>query len=320
MKDFNIDQLETLDDLPHTHWVALGNQLGGVNVVKALLRHEMTAEIKETVRKLFDKNSRFIPFPGLKAAFCDAGAYYVNQPSINYGEILERVRRHLAIGLRVKAEALSLPSAEEFEVRAKATITRLAGDPRTANAVKGIWLPTVLPAGTILPEDKGGYGATLKLFVDGVRSAYEEAFEAEGRKFTNYRETDLAGEVSIVAGSRHECLLAALAKEPVVGVTLLPFGGYSVDACRETFVGHELSAQIPEWMLLGGGLDTAVAYMAYAKELCRDAKTPIVRCPALQWQSYSLRFLAYDSYANFDYTDYLSYASDDYSASVFCLG
>lgn len=320
--DVTIDQIESYESMTHRHWVALGNKVGGMGNIKAILRDELSLELKEVFRKLFDKNGRFIPFPGLKSAFCDLGSQYsFHQPEIDYGVILRRIRHYLSVGLQVKAEKLVLPTAEEFEERVagpKGIRAKLEADPRTATALKGIWLPIALPQLVVPSRKKGGYGVLLEQFVSGAADAYQEAYP--GRTFTNYRQGTLAGKVEIIPGTRHERLIEAMAKGPVVGIVLLPFGGYSINACRETFGGHELSGQIPDYMLLGGGLDTAVAYMAYAKELCRDNNTPIVRCPALKWQSDSLYFYAYDSNASFAGTGNLTDADGSYSAPVFCLG
>jgi len=318
--DVTIDQIQSYENMTHRHWVALGNKVGGMDNIKRLLRGELSVKLKEAFHKLFNKNGRFIPFPGLKSAVCDSNSrFHFKQPEIDYGVILRRIRHYLSVDLQVEAETLVLPSAEEFESRILAIKAKLESDPRTTdNALNGIWLPIVLPQCVVPPDKKGDYGALLEQFVGGVADAYQEAYPK--RTFTNYRQGTLAGQVEIVPGTRHERLIEALAKGPVVGLVLLPFRGYSINACRETFGGHEMSAQIPDWMFLGGGLDTAVAYMAFAQELCCDSNTPIVRCPALKWRSDSLDFDAYDSNASFGITGPLALALGRFSAPVFCLG
>lgn len=290
-----------------------------MEAIEAILRGEISFELNPIFRKLFDKKGRFIPFSGLKSAVCDSNVnYHFSQSNIECGRVLSRICHYLSVGLKVKAEAISLPSAAEFKKRILALIQKLKADPRTANALNGIWLPIALPKLSLPSNKKGGYGALLNQFVSGVADAYQEAYP--GRTFTNCCQNYLAGNVEIVPGTRHEYLIEAMSAGPVVGIVLLPFQGYSIDACREIFGGHEMSAQIPDCLLLGGGLDTAVAYMAYAKELCRDANTPIVGCPALKRRSGSLNFDTSASGAHFLRTNNLAVTQGYYSASVFCLG
>ncbi|MEK7653600.1 MAG: hypothetical protein AAB358_03925 [Patescibacteria group bacterium] len=292
---------------------ALQNILGDEAVDKLLLGR-CAFVLEEVVRPLFDKNGRFIPFPGLKAAVCDPNPkYHFNQSESSNIEILERDRRHLAVGLGVETASIALPSATEFEDRVLAIKAKLDGDECTKKETKGNWFPWVLP------RLEGDYGELLDKLVSAVASAYKEAYP--NRSFTNYRKNELAGQTKVVPGTRHEQIVEAVAKRPVVGITLLPFGGYSINACRETFVNYEPFKQIPDWLILGGGFDLAAIYIAFAKELMRDEKTPIVRCPALSWQSsYSLHWSARGGYAYFDRTDRLSSSGDDYCAPVSCLG
>ncbi|MBI5765734.1 hypothetical protein HZA71_00725 [Candidatus Falkowbacteria bacterium] len=320
MKDFNIDQIEDIDDIPPSYLRATINKIGGLEKWKRLMRGNFSVELKEAIRLLFDRNGRFIPFSALKIAICDPNPnFHFKQPEINYGEILERIRRHLAVGLGQEPLDIGLASVGEFEERTLAVKAKLDTDPRTINATKGIWLPIALPQlQLLLSENNGDYGALLNQFVAGVASAYAEDYP--NRSFTNYRQNDLTGNVSIFPGSRHDRLITEMVKGTVVGIVLLPFGGYSVNACREIWSGHELFSQILNRMFLGGGLDVAIAYMAFAKELCRDNNTPIVRCPAVNWRSYSLQFDADYDAASFDNTVHLVHTDGNYSGAVFCLG
>ncbi|OGY57508.1 MAG: hypothetical protein A3H67_01795 [Candidatus Buchananbacteria bacterium RIFCSPLOWO2_02_FULL_46_11b] len=277
--------------------------------IDAVLNGSKTIKLEDAVRLLFDKNSRFIPFAGMESRFCDpAPKYRVSQPEINLGQYLEACRRFLP-----KELADTLMGQSEFEDSVRKVKARLEGDERTKNALKGPWFPVALP------KMDGDYGAILDILAEAAKKAYEAAFP--GRTFYNHRHETLAEQTSIVPGTRHDRLVEAVKEKSQAGIFLLPFGGFSIEACRETFSGHNYSVNIPEWLTLGGGWDTAMAYLAYSKVLCRNIETPIVRCAALNWQSgCSLGFRACDAHASFGHTYDLANAKDSYSAGVFCRG
>ncbi len=301
--------IERVEDIPPCYMGATINKIGGLENWKKMVRGELIIRFEEAEQHLFDKNGRFIPFPGFKAAVCDPNPQNCfKKLKVNCNRLCKNLARRLAAG----GIAGDLPSASEFEERVLAIKAKLDNDPRTANATKGVWVPWMLP------KLEGDLGTNLDTLVDCVGLAYRG--EYPNRTFTNYRKGALANQVKIVAGSRHEQLVEAVSRGPVVGITLFPFGGYSVNACVEVFTEHEMNDNIPDWLLLGGGFDTAAAYIGFAKELMKDNKTPIVRCPAMKRQSYSFHWDALDGDATFVNTDDLADAHDYCSATVSCLG
>lgn len=318
MKNFNIDQIQTLDDMPHTHWVAVANKLGGLEGVKQLLRNDVTVELKEAFRLLFDKNARFIPFAGLKSAVTDFNSKYAAKPkklaTAWFAAALKRVKSNYAKAF--PGVELIWPSAKEFEQRANAAIAKLADDSRTANALKAGVFAWCLPGGLQGLE----HGQVIDGVVEAVKSLYEAAYP--GRSFTNYRHTKLNKQVSVVTGTRHEQIVQAVASgEPVIGISVAAFGGFSINAGREVFAGHEMSAAIPDFISLGGGIDTVAMIAMNVEETLHSNQTPVWRCSAVNYgRSDSVYFGAVDSYASFDYTGDLSNAFGHCSALASVLG
>ena len=148
-----------------------------------------------------------------------------------------------------------------------------------------MYLPIVLPQ-IALSDYLSDYGKMLdEAFLPAVGRAYEAEFP--GRKFYNDRQGTLAGEVTVVRGSRHETLLAALAAGPVV-VLYFPTAlqGFSLKADLAQM------AALSDEILLAGALEPAVAMTMYPDVLARDGHTPGLDCAALRWQGRSLYFEA----------------------------
>jgi hypothetical protein len=266
---------------------------------------------KGFVRSLFDSNGRFIALPNMSAMISDfAWQHSLTQPLIDYAEVLEQGKSHWSVG----EWRNNLVSAAEFEERSLALQAKLQGDELTQNACAGLWLPLALPH---IPDIQD-IGFVLNQFIAGVELAYRAAFKS--RAFVNYLEDNLAGNLTIVSGTRHSQLLAAMQRGSVVGLWLLPFSGYSILACIETFANNKLSAIIPDYLFLAGGFDTAAAYLYYPKILALDIDSPIITCPALAWRSLGLLFFIDEVSANFIFTSQLANVSPRYLAGVFCLG
>ncbi|MFH0814804.1 MAG: hypothetical protein V1902_01800 [Candidatus Falkowbacteria bacterium] len=265
------------------HLELLENKLGE-SVVDCLLSGEMHAifmgpnemVIEPTPTLVYDKNGRRIPPTGMRSSVCDA----------NYGYYPTRIERlSFAERLVLAKEAfvdekLEFVSAEEFALRINALVQKIEADETVKNVLKGAWYPFCIPAG--LGVTAANYGAKLdKVLVPTVARAYTKAFP--NRPFHNNITGQLAGEVTIWAGSRHERVLEAASKEPVVGIYFpTALQGYSINADREQM------ETLPEMFMLAGGLDTLAAMSMYAAELLRDNKTPCYDMAALAWRGWSL--------------------------------
>jgi len=252
---------------------ALENILGS-GVVDGLLTGKLTVRVvgNEVVIEpapvlIFDKHGRRIPPAGLLAKVCDAN--YGSAPT-KLGEVscaARQERLKLAFG-----ESVGLIATDDFERRIAELVGKINADATIKNVLNGSWYPICIPGGLgITPEN---YGEKLdNVIVPAAKSAYERAFSE--RTFRNNLSGQLAGEVRIFKGSRHEKLLEAASKEPVVGIYFpTALQGYSINADREQM------ASLPEMFWLTGGLDALVAQIMYPNELLRDSKTLYYEMPA----------------------------------------
>lgn len=289
---------------------ALINKLGGQEVAEAILRGEKEVSLVDAIlKKLFDKNARRIPM-NLQKAVCDADKKFcLNRAHVNtvsdYAGRLIRFQQAFKEG--------PVMSAAEFETKSKKLIGEIANNEALANLLlKGVFLPIILPK----LENFSNYGKTLEaVFLPAVKFFYEKEFP--GRKFFNYRENDLEGKVGIVAGSRHERLIAKMQKGISVALYFPnPLQGFSVLASREQML------TLPDKLILAGGFDSAVAQAMYPDILDRDFETPGYDLSALSWQSadYSLCFRAGDDGLRFGYGGGLGDVGDRYSSGLLFLG
>jgi len=288
---------------------AFTRQVGGREVVEGVLSGELTVErvgttlqIKEAVRPLFDKNGRRIPPRGLVANVCDPNREFaLVQPEIDYSAWLERFD---GTGLS------TFISGADFEARAKELLQALGQNEQTKNLLKGVHLPVVIPHTQV-----ADLGQTIEEFVAAAGKSYSRQFP--DRSFKNYRQGELAGQVTIVDGSRYERLIDDIAESSVVSIYFPnPLQGFSVDAQREQM------ATLPESFILSGPLDTAMGWIMHTNVLARDYQTPVYDCSAVQWQSSedSLCFKACDDGAYFGLRADLADAYDGYSGGLLFIG
>ncbi|MEK9180733.1 MAG: hypothetical protein AAB871_00690 [Patescibacteria group bacterium] len=263
----------------------------------------MSAVITELPAPLFDSHGRRIPPKGLLAKVCVPNrGFHIEQPTtIDYAA---RYRRFEDTGLT------AFLSVEEFEGRAEQLLEQLREDKLLASVLNGVYLPIIVPKTVI-----GDYGKSLEEFVLAAKQSYRGQYPYWG--FTNHRKGELAKQITIVPGCRHEQLVAAIAESTVVGIYFPnPLQGFSVDAQRGQM------ATLPESFQLSGGIDTSMAWVMYPDVLARDANIPYYDCSALQGLSfaYSLYFGADDALAYFDSRGNLDDACDIYSGGLLFVG
>lgn len=239
---------------------------------------KLLLKTKQQAISLFNRNGTRIRPRGFKANTTKPDRdYRFTQPTLNYGERLARINSYI----KSPTSLLSLSGAE-FETRSEKIIASIRENETVSNLLKGVYLPFAIPQ-----MEVGDYGQTLNdVFLPAVGSSYAQQFGGQ-RPFNNHRKHDLAGQTTIVEGSRHERLVEAMKQGTVVGVYFPNcLQGYSVDADREQM------ASLPEQFLLAGGFDAAAAMIAYPDVLARDDSTPQLDLAAMQWKSadYSLCF------------------------------
>lgn len=258
---------------------------------------------QDSVIKLVDANGRVIPIK-LNGRVVDANrSFHLVQPEVDFTAIMARLLVFFG-GELVTAFA----DVKKFEREAKAIIASISTNRQTSNLLKGVHLPICFPK--LVVSD---YGRTLEeIFLAAVARSYYDAFP--GRKFNKYCRGDLAGKVDIVENTRHECLIAAMAKGSVTGVWFpAALQGFSIQANREAINA------LPENCLLSGAIDASVALVAFPQVLARDYNTLGLDCAANSWRSGdSHHFRASDVELRFGRRILGAY--DNFSGGVLVLG
>lgn len=288
---------------------ALVNRLGeafggdGLAAVHAILAGAQVT-IEEIISTFFDKHGRRIPPRGIKAAVCDANyKFHLVQPEvIDYAARLERVTDAFE-------GKIDLPEAAWFEDAIGGLKDKVEGDSKIANALKGVYLPNVVPQMVI-----ANHGQTLDVLLVALGRSYQKEFH--GRPFNNYRKGELARQVTVVAESRLN-LLVEKAKQGPVPMLEFPCAtqGFSVHAQREQM------KTLPAGFILNG-FNAVLTMIMWPDVLTRDFNTPVLDLSAYQWQSAgcSLYLLPHDDYLVFHYGAHLDEASGTCSGGLSFVG
>ncbi|MCK5460046.1 hypothetical protein KAI52_02940 [Candidatus Parcubacteria bacterium] len=272
-----------------------------------LLAGEASIEIIEIIKSLFDNTSRVIPPRGFKLPVTDENRkFYLDQHVVDHQDTLKRLTDYL--------HGYKYPSLSEFQDKCESVKEKSLQYPRIGeNAFNRCYLPLPIPH---IPElsDLTKLGKVIEDLLEGVGRAYKNEFP--DRTFYNHRQGTLAGEVSIVSGTRHGKLLEAASKAPQSGIFLPDsLQGYSIHADRK------IISLFPNFVSLSG-IEYIFAMIAYPDILARDYNTPGLDMAALFWRSadYSLLFEASDDELSFGRTGYLAVAYDFYSGGLLFLG
>lgn len=300
----NLDDVRKLGDLSLDQWLAIGTKLGGVENTVAVLREEKTIKLEDAIRLLFDKNGRRLPL-NLQAAVCDpnSGFKLVRQKKVDFTARLSRLADALEMAVPIAAAQF------EDEAGKLVELVKTAAGGRCANALKGVYLPAIVPQ---TPE--GDYGSILEnSYLAALKRAYKK--EYPDRLFTNHRKGELANQVTIVANTRHDRLLAKSRQGwQVILFFANPLQGFSAHAQREQL------AELPEEFSLAGSIDGLPVWTMWVDVLARDLRTPGLDLSALQqWQVSSARLLyvsAGDDSAGFAYGFRLGLAHGFYSGGL----
>lgn len=283
---------------------ALLHKIGGSEIGRAILRDEVTIEVREVIRKLVDKNGRLIPAKELTGNVCDPNKKFeLTQPQNNTSKQFTRFMQFFP-------QDMQFVSVEEFTKRSVELVSQLRRNSLLSNLLEGVFIPVCFPKLEI-----SDYGKSLEeIFLAAAEKAYSEQFP--GRTFNNYRKGELAGKVEIISGSRHGKLLAKMAEGPVVGILLFPMQGFSINASRQQI------PVLPEELLLSGAIDIMTAVTMYPDVLGRDFNTPGYLCSANSWRSaeYSLYAGADGDDFSFAHTGNLAVADVYYSSGLLFIG
>lgn len=254
---------------------------------------------------LFNKSGRRIPPPNLTVAEAN-NSFSLQHPRDRYCS--QRLCRFNGTGLEPGV------FTADFDSRVDELIERLRQDNRLRGIFSGVFLPIMVPQMQV--ED---CGQTAEQLVTTAGQAYVREFI--GREFTNHRQGELAGDVTIVPESRHQELVDQIARASVAGIYFpIALQGFSVGAQRAQM------SSLPKGFLLSGVIDSAMALLMYPDILGQDGKSPFGPCSAVRWgqgqddEECSLAFLMADDHAVFGFAQCLHRSDAARSGGLLYIG
>ena len=188
--------LEKLRGLDAPKQLAIVDGFGSRENLEAWLRGEKRMTLEDVIRKLFDHTGRCIPMHlGITGNVRDENRdYHVELSELSYAEIRERLVSFFSKGTE-------FVSADEFKDVAETLKEKYAGHELVGNFFKRA-RPIILPK----HDARKNYGTSMQDFIlPAVGRVYKERFPK--RKFTNYRNGELDGKISIISGTSHDELV-----------------------------------------------------------------------------------------------------------------
>lgn len=255
--------------------------------------------------QIFDTFGRRLPVGLISPAHQESRRWFqFSQPEIDYSTIHARIIGHLG-----NNQAPTV-SANEFERRAKAILSRLLDDPMFANLVRGTGVPFLLPAACI--DD---YGTALE---ERYLPAVAASFKAKqpNYDFHSHAPASLSTKLTIAPNSRHAQLLDAVQNSDLIGWFYPCLLEYSVPAMREAI------AELPENVLLAGGIDTCAALVGNPDLLFRtDGYPPLLWLAALNGEKEGIgyHFEAYGYNLTFNRRAHLGKAAEYWAGALVIL-
>lgn len=248
-------------------YLAGGGEKGGEETLKALLDGDLEVIFRDASKMLVDQNGRCIPTKDVTMMVCDANRNFrLIQPEIDYADILTWQQKFFP-------PEMQFVSVMEFEERSKTLLAKVGDNKQVKNLRHGVYLPFCLPKLTVTD-----YGRTLEeIFLAAVERSYCAQFP--DRTFVNYRKGELAGQITVVAESRHQQLIDTMRERPVVGI-LFPTAlqGFGIEA------GRQMIRAFPDGFALTGAIDFAAVHVAYPETLALDCNVPVSDCSANVWR------------------------------------
>jgi hypothetical protein len=256
---------------------------------------------------LFDGNGRRRPHipKKLKSNICDAdGDFRLDQPKleqdIDYANRVTILHESLGIDTGITGKQL-----RQEEQRLRKMIADMS---QVANILKGVCLPVVLTK-----RHNDDIGEDLEWQMEGVNRSYAKIFP--DRRFYNYREGTLAGQVKIIKKSRYQAVWDRRASEHIITLFFPnPLQGFSINAQRE-----QMASLAKFRFVLSGAVESMAMY---SDVLASGRNRPGLELAALSWRSadYSLHFEASDDKLDFLAAGYLASAYDSFSGGLLFLG
>ena len=277
---------------------------------EAVIRGDRKLTTEEVIRLLIDQNGRGIPAHlGIKSDAKDENAIFtIKQLTNNYGEIRDSYVEAFA-----DFPELKFLSASEFEDRSEKKKEMLLADGLISNLVRRAHMP--IPTPYFVVNDYGKGKALQEIFLAVLEKMYKKHFP--DRNFENYN-VELKKKVRIIKNTGYDKFIAMMASGPdAVWYFPRALQGFSINAEREA-----MKILIGRSLALSGAISTSLAITGNVVEMVGSFNTPGYDCAAVSWESsdFSLYFEASGDELEFDGTDDLGGAHDDYSAGLVFLG
>lgn len=254
----------------------------------------------ESAPPLFDGYGRCLPHADDGVPQQTRRYFVCRQPAIDYAAIYRRVSRHLGAPQITVAQ---------FQQRAESLRQALQDNPQTAGLSQAVAVPILLPQAAV--DDLAS--ALNQRYLPAVAAAFAECLPEQ--RFVNHHPIDEPLAVRI--GSRHQQLLERLAQQDVVGYWFAAFGEYSIPAALRRV------SELPEGLLLAGGVDTAAALIACPDLLLRkDGYPPLLWLAALTGErdDAAYHFEAYGYNLTFNYRPHFNQAAEYWNSGLVVLG
>ena len=248
----------------------------------------------------FDASGRCVPRHSEGSPLKTRGYFRCQQPEIDYPAIYQRVVRHLG---------QPNISADEFANRAEGIKAKLQKDSQTAGLLNAVAVPILLPKAAYIDLA----AALNDRYLPAVASAFTEVFP--DNRFVNHH--PISDVLSVQPESRHQKLLDTLAQQDVVGYFFVALGEYSLPAALQKV------SELPEHLLLAGGVDTAAALIACPSLLLReDGYPPMLWLAALSGarQDAAYHFEAYGYNLTFNYRPHFNQVAEYWNSGLVVLG
>jgi hypothetical protein len=257
----------------------------------------------DAITSTFDEHGRCSPI-GLGAPALDRSRRYfrITPRRINYDAIHARSTRHLGD---------SGITRDAFADRCGKLLHVLQDDPLTNFITRGIAVPFLLPQ-----AEHADYGLALEQrYVTAVEHAFSQTYPQY--RFINHDKSGLSGKLTVMPGSRHERLLLAMQRGPVVGCYFPCLSEYSLPAALERV------QSLPEQFLLSGGYDTGAALVGTPDLLLRpDGYPPLLWLAAVQTDKplVAYYFEAYGYNLTFNRRPHFGQAAEYWNSGLTVLG
>lgn len=252
---------------------------------------------------LFDAHGRCIPGKLAAPVHSRTRRYFsLPHPISSHADIHARLTRFLGI------DNISL---DEFTRRAQAILERLEDDPQTRSITASAHVPFMLPQ-----ADYADYGNALEqIYLPAIQSSFQSKLPQYA--FTNHHQATLTGKFSLSPGTRHERLLQAMHRGPVVGYFFPCLTEYSVPAAIE-----QVNAMPPQF-LLAGGFDTSAALVGSPDLMLRkDGYPPLLWLAALHSENpqAGYHYEAYGYNLTFNRRVHFGQAAESWASGLVVLG